>query len=137
MYPVQIVVRSAPPAAVELVERAFHEAGLETSLHVFSTDAGINAAVAVEIAEGQAAGAHAKQAWIVPAGFAELQTVHTRRASAARVTAGIAPRENGQERLLIVLADDVVLEGAIPSVVPLAALEDGRFGPERLRAAFV
>lgn len=136
MTHVQIVVRSAPREAVEIVERAFQAAGLETTLHVFSTNGDTNADVAMEIAEGQAACAHKRQAWIVPEEFAELEKAHARRAAAARAAANLPAREVAPKRLLILLDGDHPVVEADPNVVPLAALADGRFGPEQLRAAF-
>jgi len=135
MQLVQIIVRSASAEAVKTVEKAFHQAGLETSLHVFANDPDSNAMVAIEIAEEQAAGAHPIQAWVVPSAFVGLQEAGAKTAATTRAMAGL-PRRQAHDGHLLILLDGEVTAEAGDMVVPLTALEDKYFCPAKLKAIF-
>lgn len=99
---IQIVVKSTSNAIVARLEEAFHEAGLETALHVFGDDPDRNAEVAIHLAEQQVSGAHSKQVWIVPAAFVGLERSGQQRAALGRQLIGL-PRKEHPRRLLVTI----------------------------------
>jgi hypothetical protein len=134
MKTVQIILKSADADAVRIVEQAFREAGLETSLIKLGDDREGNAELLLRMCDDDAA--HSMQVWVVPAAAVDLMVIDQDRTTAARTFLGFRPRSDSQKKLLIT-TDRTTSEapnGAISFSV--ADLENGKISPADLRNYF-
>ncbi|GAA4717237.1 hypothetical protein H9L13_06870 [Sphingomonas lutea] len=133
MHPVSLICRNAPGEAVDLVERFFHEARLDTRLFVFGSDPDKNAEVAAELAEVSLGAAGGLEVWLVPSAFTRIEQEGQETAMEARAFLGLPNSEKASQRLLILLDDDE-LSPATVHVLRLSDLVGGRISPDEFRA---
>lgn len=96
---VQIIFKSADAGAVEIVEQAFHQAGLETSLIALGEDQERNSELLLGMCDDDAA--HPTQVWLLPAAAVDLMVIDQDGAASARAFIGFKPRSDFQKKLLI------------------------------------
>jgi hypothetical protein len=131
---VQIIMRSANADEVEIVEQAFHEAGLETNLIRLGEDRDRNARLLVGMCDDDAA--HPTEVWLLPAAAVDMMVIDQDRAAAARSFIGFQLKSDFQRKLLIT-TDQTASEapnGAITFSV--ADLQNRKIGLADLRAYF-
>jgi len=131
---VQIVARSAPSDAINLVEEAFYEAGLETMLFRLGDNEKDNDGVVAELATNTHA--HPCQVWIVPSAFVELVRHHQDRAKVFRSIMDMTSAPPATRRLLITLDPDYGEEPDGHRVLSLDDIAQGSLTSSELRSIF-
>lgn len=131
---VPIVARCAPSAAIDIIEQAFFEAGIETMLFKLVENEDRSAEVMLQLVENTQA--HPIQVWIVPALFADFMRVDQDRATAARKLMGMSKKAYPPQKLIVTLEP---FAGSPPDgchVIGLQDIVDGRFSARNLKSLF-